>query len=67
MGKDSVATETPIGYWIDDAQGLPVAAVDTNGLTRVRLALPRDAAQRDAALMAGVAIATFWDPGDTDD
>ncbi len=67
MGKGGVATADPIGYWLDDAQGLPVAAVDTNGLTRVRLALPRDPAQRDAALVAGIAIATFWDPGDTDD
>lgn len=67
MGKGGVATSSPIGYWLDDAQGLPVAAVDTNGFTRVRLALPRDPAQRDAALLAGIAIATFWDPGDTDD
>lgn len=67
LGKRGVTTDDPVGYWLDDAQGLPVAAVDTNGLTRVRLALPRDAAQRDAALVAGIAIATFWDPGDTDD
>lgn len=67
MGTHGVRTDTPIGYWLDDLQGLPVAAIDTNGITRVRLALPRDAAQRDAALAAGIAIATFWDPGDTDD
>ncbi|MFD1786803.1 hypothetical protein ACFSC3_04380 [Sphingomonas floccifaciens] len=67
MGKGKVPVETPIGYWLDDQQGLPVAALDTNGLTRARLALPRDPAQRDAALAAGLAIATFWDPGDTDD
>jgi hypothetical protein len=66
LGERGVATETPVGYWIEDGAG-PVAAVDTNGLTRVRLALPRDPARRDAALMAGIALATFWDPGDTDD
>jgi len=59
--------DTPLGYWIEDAEGRAVGAVDTNGITRVRLALPRDAAQRDAALAAGVAIAAFWDPGDADD
>lgn len=67
MGADGVKVATPVGYFLDDANGDPVAAVDTNGITRVRLALPRDPAQRDAALAAGVALAIFWDPGDTDD
>jgi len=31
------------------------------------VALPRDPRQRDAALAAGMALAVFWDPGDTDD
>ncbi|KQN26707.1 hypothetical protein ASE86_11640 [Sphingomonas sp. Leaf33] len=67
LGPRGVRTDTAVGYWVDDAQGLPVAAIDTNGLTRVRVAVLRDPAQRDAALIAGIAIATFWDPGDTDD
>jgi hypothetical protein len=62
-----VPTSDPVGYWLEDASGQRVAAVDLNGATRVRVALPNDRARRDAALAAGLALAVFWDPGDTDD
>ena len=67
MGKGGLRVAGPVGYLLDASDGTPVAAVDTNGFTRARLALPHDPAQRDAALAAGVALAVFWDPGDTDD
>lgn len=62
-----IPVDTPLGYWIEGADGRPVGAVDVNGNTRARLALPRVAAQRDAALAAGVAIAAFWDPSTFED
>ena len=66
IGARRVATDLPVGYAFilgDEAVG----AIDVNGATRRRLALPRDAGQREAAMAAGLALALFWDPGDTDD
>lgn len=55
--------DAPLAYRFSDASG-PVGGVQTNGAARI--ALPRDPAQRDAALAAGLVLALFWDPGDTD-
>jgi hypothetical protein len=67
LGGRGIPTPGPVGYWIEGQSGEKLGAVDTNGVTRVRLALPKDPAQRDAAMAAGLALAVFWDPGDTDD
>jgi hypothetical protein len=67
LGGRGLPTSEPVGYSLHEASGQRVAAVDLNGATRVRVALPNDAARRDAALAASLALAVFWDPGDTDD
>lgn len=54
----------PLGYIVEE-DGRGVAAADLNG-GRKRLALPRDPQSREAALLAGMALALFWDPGDGD-
>lgn len=53
---------SPLGYLIEE-DDRAVAAADLNG-ARKRLALPRDPELRRAALLAGMALALFWDPGD---
>lgn len=62
----SVPADAPIGYRIEDADGATIGAVETNGIGTRRLALPRESGQRRAALAAGLTLALFWDPGDTD-
>ena len=57
-------TSSPLGY-LFEREGRAVAAVDVNG-ARKRLALPRDGAQREAAIAAGLALALAWDPEDQD-
>lgn len=59
-------SEQPIGYYLDAAGTEPVAAIETNGLSSRRLLLPRDPAQRRAALAALLTLALFWDPGNVD-
>lgn len=54
----------PLGYVLEQ-DGRVVAALDATG-GRKRLALTRDPDARDAALVAGVALALFWAPGDQD-
>lgn len=60
-----VPLESPPGY-LFDAVGGTVGAVEIAGGT-AHLAVPRAGPGRDAAVVAGLALALFWDPGDTDD
>lgn len=57
-------TETPLGYTIIGSQGT-VGAAYLNGGSR-RLVLPKTGAEREAALLASLALALLWDPGDGD-
>jgi len=59
--------EGALGYIVEDPSGAAVAAIEVIGVTRRRLALPRDPALRQATLAAGIALALFRDPGDVDD
>lgn len=59
------AVAQPLGYEMAAADGRVVGAVEL-GTTSARLAVPRDAAGRDAAVAAGLALALFWNPGDSD-
>lgn len=63
--KASLPGASPLGYLIEN-DGQPIAAIDLNG-ARKRLALPGDLQLREASLLAGMALALFWDPGDGDD
>ncbi|WP_300975360.1 hypothetical protein [Sphingomonas sp. LHG3406-1] len=67
LGKRRIPTSGPVGFWVENEAGDRVGAIDTNGMTRVRLASTGNAGQRDANLAAALALAVFWDPGDTDD
>ncbi len=59
--------EMPLGYTMaraaDDRAGPELAAAYLNGNTRY-LVLPRQPAEREAALLASLALALVWDPGD---
>jgi hypothetical protein len=52
--------DAPIGY-VFEAEGAAVGAVELNGTTPEVL-LPRAVAQRQAALLAAIALALVWDP-----
>lgn len=60
-------TEMPLGYTMarveDDRPTADIGAAYLNGDTR-RLVLPRDPKEREAALLASLALALLWDPGD---
>ena len=60
-----IASEQRMGYAFDGADG-PVGAVELSGAA-ARIAVPRTGPERLAAIAAGLALALFWDPGDTDD
>jgi hypothetical protein len=57
-------TAMPLGYTMTRANA-DIAAAYFNGNTRT-LALPKAGPAREAALMAGIALALMWDPGDGD-
>lgn len=57
-------TEMPLGYLMATKDG-DVGAAYLNGGTR-RLILPSSGDHRDAALLASLALALLWDPGDGD-
>ncbi|MEP9401569.1 hypothetical protein [Sphingomonas sp. VNH70] len=59
-------TGTPIGYFVDRADGQTVGAIETNGLGNRRLIVPQATGERRAAIAAMVTLALFRDPGDTD-
>lgn len=54
--------EMPLGYLMANGDG-DVGAAYLNGGTR-RLMLPKTGEQREAALLASLALALLWDPGD---
>lgn len=54
--------ETPLGYLMATKQG-DVGAAYFNGGTR-RFVLPKQGEAREAALLASLALALLWDPGD---
>lgn len=56
--------EMPLGYLMATVDG-DVGAAYLNGETR-RLILPKVGEQREAALLASLALALLWDPGDGD-
>jgi len=56
--------EMPLGYLMASGDG-DVGAAYLNGGTR-RLILPKAGEQREAALLASLALALLWDPGDGD-
>jgi hypothetical protein len=66
LGARQVTTSDRVGYAMAAGDRV-VAMIDLNGFTRRRLALPYDPQQREAALAASLALALFWDPGDTDE
>lgn len=66
MTGGRAALADPIGYVLTAQDGRVVGAIETNGTGTRRLVVPRDPAQRRAALAAMVTLGLFWDPGDTD-
>jgi hypothetical protein len=62
MEGGSIPSGTPLGYAFDIG-GRQVGAVDLNGTDKTIYA-PREAgAEREAVLMASLALSIFWDPG----
>jgi hypothetical protein len=59
-----LATAAPLGYLIE-AEGRPVGAVDLNGTNKTLIA-PRDPAEREAVIAAGLALSVLWDPAEVD-
>lgn len=66
-GTRRIPTAGPVRYSVEPEGGERVGAIDTTGLTRARVAAAGDAAHRDPILAAAIALAVFWEPGDTDD
>lgn len=63
-----VPTELPVGYRVADADTDEViGAVDLTDFSRRVIALPTSNSARPVSLVASIALAVFWDPGDTDD
>lgn len=62
MRSGSLPTGTPLGYSFDVA-GRQVGAVDLNGLNKTIYAPRQPGPERDAVLMAALALSVFWDPG----
>jgi len=63
MGRGEWGRGQPL---VEVPSGEPVGAIEVNGVTSRRLALPHDPAARQATLAAGIALALFQDPGDVD-
>lgn len=55
-------TGTPLGYAFDIG-GRQIGAVDLNGTNKTIYAPSRPGPERDAVLMASLALSVFWDPG----
>lgn len=53
-------TSTALGYSFS-ANGREIGAVDLNGLNKT-LYVPRSGPDREAVIVASVALSTFWDP-----
>ena len=62
LAGTSVPTGTPLGYSFD-VEGRQVGAVDLNGLNKTIYAPRHPGPERDAVLMAALALSVFWDPG----
>jgi hypothetical protein len=62
LAGTSVPAGTPLGYSFDVA-GRQVGAVDLNGLNKTIYAPRQPGPERDAVLMAALALSVFWDPG----
>ena len=55
-------TGMPLGYAFD-VGGRQIGAVDLNGTNKTIYAPSRPGPERDAVLMASLALSVFWDPG----
>ena len=55
-------TGTPLGYAFD-VNGRQIGAIDLNGGDKTIFAPARPGPERDAVLMASLALSVFWDPG----
>ena len=55
-------TGSPLGYAFD-LDGRQIGAVDLNGTTKTIYAPIQPGSQRDAVLLASLALSVFWDPG----
>jgi len=62
MRGGSLPNGTPLGYSFDVA-GRQVGAVDLNGRNKTIYAPRQPGPERDAVLMAALALSVFWDPG----
>ena len=58
----SLPAGTPLGYSFH-IDGRQVGAVDLNGTTKTIYAPRQPGPERDAVLMASLALSVFWDPG----
>jgi hypothetical protein len=56
-------TGMPLGYAFEIA-GRQVGAVDLNGTGKTIYAPRQPGPERDAVLMASLALSVFWDPGE---
>jgi hypothetical protein len=56
-------TGMPLGYAFDIG-GRHVGAVDLNGTNKIIFAPRQAGSERDAVLMASLALSVFWDPGE---
>jgi hypothetical protein len=63
MEGGRIPSRTPLGYAFD-IDGRQIGAVDLNGGDKTIYAPRTPGAEREAVLMASVALAIFWDPGD---
>lgn len=57
-----VPSGTPLGYAFE-LGGRQIGAVDLNGANKTIYAPRQPGAERDAVLMASLALSVFWDPG----
>ena len=55
-------TDMPLGYAFD-VGGRQIGAVDLNGTNKTIYAPRQPGSERDAVLMASLALSVFWDPG----
>jgi len=55
-------TGMPLGYAFD-VGGRQIGAVDLNGINKTIYAPRQPGSERDAVLMASLALSVFWDPG----
>ena len=62
MEGGRVPSGTPLGYAFD-VDGRQIGAIDLNGANKTIYAPRAPGAEREAVLMASLALSVFWDPG----